>query len=445
MSQVAITTVFTGGGINLVVSSFASLHNFMLLIYHIQTILKILKNTEQKLHRTYFLSITSMGTIVLFNISVVLLYLIDIYKVNIASCNTRAGIGIIIFLLSKVALYLLLFERLFVIFRNSQFKFSKIKIILTRVILCSLTMTVIVPIIFEKNSEIYSNGVCATNVKLYLKAAFVLIDLGISVWIMILFSRRLWLLSLNTNRNREESSMMSGSSQYTHTHTKVHNLTPNSFDSPKQKKKYIQKMNKQLLRVMTKTNLLTLIAIITTEMAMVVSSFIPGTIWPIIDSMVNCWCVLLMFKSHERIFDCVCKYASNIISDHCLIICACPCCVQLDETDIEIIEETVTDNGNGNDNSDNDGTPIPVSKMLTPPASPKMNVIHNNVSLENVKVVEMEAVSSMSGVNDNTEQSDGMKLEIDNMNDTHFKFGMEHDLDEQVVEIGHDHQNSTHL
>eukprot|EP01084_Bolivina_argentea_P224759 379993_1 len=431
MSQIVVTEFFTNAGINLCVSSSAALHNLVLLIYHIQKILKILKKSGQKLHRTYLLSITTISMIILFNMYVVLLNMSVVLKVNIVNCNTRASIAVIMIFLSKIALYILLFERLFVIFRNSQFAFSKTKIIVTRIIICLVTITCIFPLIFEKNGKIYSDGNCKTNVKIYLKAMFILLDLGISIWIMVLFSRRLWLLSLNTFSNSEESSMMSGSSHYTHTHTHITKPRSNSFASQKQEKKYIRKMNKQLLRVMTKTNLLTLIAIITNEMNVVIISFAPSTVWPMIDSMVNCWCVLLMFKSHEKIFDCMCKYASKTISDQCLIFCACPCCVQLDKQDDEIIEEIINgnDNGNNNDNSDTNGTPV----------APKTNVIDNNIN-----AIEIEPVTSISpsAINDN-KQCGQMKLEIDNMNDTHFKFGMEHDIDEQIVE--HDYQHSTHL
>eukprot|EP01084_Bolivina_argentea_P084736 153203_1 len=302
MSQIAVTTIFTDRILNICVSVAASIHNVILFAYHSHTLLSKSKEKQQKLHTIQWLSLFTATMFTLFPISVAVLVVIDEFKMVTSSCNTRATVGIIIFWCTKVSLYILLMERLFVIFEPSQFRFSSMSIKTTRIFLFVLIVICLIILANEENGTVYSNH-CTTNVKLYLKCLFIVTDLGLSTFIMILFARRLWLLSLLRAR---------------------HN-------------RFYEKL--QIL--MRKTNLLAVIAIVTTGISLIFLSFLPGVVWTVLDSMINMWCILLVFQSYDHIYIFMCRYADRAISNRCLTSCACRC-VKVNDNDIVPADKGVT-------------------------------------------------------------------------------------------------------
>ncbi len=127
--------------------------------------------------------------------------------VLIISCiNCHISIHIQIFgcIRSKYTIYVMLLERLWLIFSDSKLEFSKSSIICTRVTLITLFSIAIILIFRTKTSEtLHRTGFCAPNVRLIAKAFFVFTDMVITTLVLVLFSRKLWLLSMHTIPNQD--------------------------------------------------------------------------------------------------------------------------------------------------------------------------------------------------------------------------------------------------
>eukprot|EP01084_Bolivina_argentea_P201999 345191_1 len=327
------TKLFTNDSLNLIISGIASIHNISLILYHIYKSFASNKKTGKQWHKTHVLSIFSMSVITLFSVSVVWLYIINYLHITTfdIDCNLSMSIGLMVYICSKYALYILLLERLFIIFANSEYKFSNYFKLTTRISIAILLIISTISVIITETGKENENGICLNNTPLFLWGIFSLIDIFISIFVLILFSRKLYLLSGNTIHAEESVTSRS----------RTRTLSIGNMKES-ERNKYIQRMNKQLLIVMRKANLLGVIAVFGTQLSVVISIVFRGNLWTLIDSMVNMWCVLLMFQSYNHIFDNLCKYALRIFSDECLTFLACYCC----ECCIPTHLRPETDNGN---------------------------------------------------------------------------------------------------
>ena len=84
-------------------------------------------------------------------------------------------------------------------------------------------------------------------------------------------------------------------------------------------------------RALNKFTLLTFISVFTTLLSLVLAGiFGLGGLWVSIDAIVNCWCVLLCFKQHERLYKWICcNNGENVICVECLSWYSCNCCCEI--------------------------------------------------------------------------------------------------------------------
>eukprot|EP01084_Bolivina_argentea_P313247 542438_1 len=419
MSSFGTTQFFIHGQVNFIVSLVASCHNLGLLLFHIYVILCSKQEISSNVYRTQYLSVFSIIMMTVFPISVLCLYIIEMNHVGNLDCQLQIQIGIITYLCSKFALYILLLERLFIIFRNSQYKLNKNLIWIIRLIIGSLFLVSMTLVMVNKISQIDAKDVCLTTVPMLFKAVFIFIDLSVSMFVLILFSRKLLFLSLNMSNNLNKTKPA------TPRHPSGRSLNYSlSFYSAKI---VTQNLDESLLKVMRKTNLLGIIAILTTQFSLIISTFFPGNLWTIIDSMANCWCILLMFQHYNKIFDCLCQCLLCFISDECLTICACyfgHCCMNEIEENIQV--EMVDSDSHGTKTCGT-ATGSSASKKLTIDIPHHINVSSNTIDeiYEAVPTPETDVNMDNENVKNDNENSTNC-MEISNIHHT-------------------THRNSTHL
>ena len=92
----------------------------------------------------------------------------------------------------------------------------------------------------------------------------------------------------------------------------------------------IEQLNHENLTwtILGKSTLLTFIALTTSEICLVLAGVLElEALWTSIDSMVNCWCVMLIFAIHRKIYRIGCERLQNkIITSQCISCCSCNCC-----------------------------------------------------------------------------------------------------------------------
>ena len=99
-----------------------------------------------------------------------------------------------------------------------------------------------------------------------------------------------------------------------------------------------------LYGILIKTTLLTFIALCTTPLCLILSGSIGLSIWLPIDQVVNCFCIILMFRTHQKLYNRMCHKLEPLITNKCLALYTCSCCCDKDQIDSKT--------SNGNDDKD---------------------------------------------------------------------------------------------
>eukprot|EP01084_Bolivina_argentea_P179544 310241_1 len=251
------------------------IHNIMLFIYHI--------------YRTKSSSISSLSIVALFSIlmyivaSILFFHLPYQYR-SWMPCKWRFIITYWTYLIARYCVYILLIERLFIVFHLSYLEFSKIQILCARLLLALLLSLsfISVPISYID---------CSVGLNPLVGVVGALFDFATCTIILILFSRRMRLLLCRSTKMDE-----------TYYET--------------------------LLYTLKKITILGMITCITTPLSIILFLLTHPFeyIFIFADNVVNSWCIVLMFKIHEKLFNILCKPLSTHLSNQCLSYCSCQCC-----------------------------------------------------------------------------------------------------------------------
>ena len=81
-------------------------------------------------------------------------------------------------------------------------------------------------------------------------------------------------------------------------------------------------------QILGKSTLLTFIALVSSEICLLLAGILEvEALWTSIDTMVNCWCVMLIFAAHRDLYKLGCeKLQHKIITIRCISCCSCNCC-----------------------------------------------------------------------------------------------------------------------
>ena len=125
-------------------------------------------------------------------------------------------------------------------------------------------------------------------------------DLSLSIIISVLFTRRLLLLNLETFKNE----MIYGPSSLKSMSEVVENM-PHFI-------------------VLNKTTLLACITLGTNQFTILAAGiFRFSSMWSSLNTMVNCWCIMLMFSCHNNVFERICGGCKGMVNTECLNCYSC--------------------------------------------------------------------------------------------------------------------------
>eukprot|EP01084_Bolivina_argentea_P063695 116246_1 len=256
-----------------IVVPIAAVHNLGLLFYHSYLIYISSLFTKSKYK---FPTVQMLSLITLFSLSLLLIWtaLFTLSLIPLDHCGWIIKFAMILFQCSKVSMYSLFLERLFSVFKNCTLTFTNTQMFLSRSLLATyLIFTVCIIYIFGDGEfmEEVNIAPCRANYPFWVNLISVLGDLLICTTLSISFSRRLILLSMT--QEKQESLELSD-----------HESMKNLFD----------KRGDPLLEILSKSTLLSFIALFTTEICLVLIGIIGyPAIWISVDAIINGWCVIL--------------------------------------------------------------------------------------------------------------------------------------------------------
>eukprot|EP01084_Bolivina_argentea_P227950 385075_1 len=274
--------------LNRIVAFTAFIHDLLLIGYHIYRT-KPTRNSGI----VSWLTIVTLLFILSYPMTVAVfsVYTYDSYRIGLP-CKWRVIIYFFTYGLSKYSVYVLIIERLFVVFNASQLQFSKTYTNTIRSFFALLFLSFSLYLFIFVDGDIVEN-LCLSGIPFLFNASFALFDFIICISISTVFSRRMWLLLECTNSD---------------------NKTLNTY-------------YESLIYTVKKISILSIVSCVSTPTSIIFMVLVPGgTIWTCVDTIVNSWCIILTFKKHQRLFDIICNPLSRNVSNKCLAYCACKCC-----------------------------------------------------------------------------------------------------------------------
>ena len=263
-------------------------HNVIIFLYHTSKIFRNMSYIKA-------LSIISMLIMLLMLISLIP----NVFALwpTLWNCDALIiGMGEI-YMLAKLSIYILFLERLFHVFGNSALEFKPCHIYLSRISIAiwALFMTIILITRANGLKNPQKSTQCLPDVPLYVHGLLIFGDITICTCISILFSRRLIMLNMTIINNEERQ-------------------IANAL------------MSTKTLELLSKSTLLTFIALSTTVLSLIAGGIIGVVpLFVSLDMMVNVLCIMLMFIVHEELYNFCCAKAQPLVTAKCLRCCSCAC------------------------------------------------------------------------------------------------------------------------
>eukprot|EP01084_Bolivina_argentea_P023132 43095_1 len=284
------------------------IHNFILFIWHLYSIIFIKRQSKQN-HTLHMLTILDILLWFFFPVVNILL----IFNYHTLNCRWIVTIAIGVYGLAKAVLYILLLERLYSIFTGTCYSFKPSQIWTFRIILAFYIL------IAESLAFIYGDGYfndithsCKALYPFWMNAMVAAMDFILCGIISVLFARKLLLSVLSTmegNINNEQQE----------------NKTKNS------NLKAVKQKYKTTWRLLRKSSILSMIVLFTTCFSLILMSLFGGTgMFACLDSMVNIWCIMLIWKVHRNMFNLCCGGLLPCITVRCLGCFSCNLCFPIE-------------------------------------------------------------------------------------------------------------------
>eukprot|EP01084_Bolivina_argentea_P250532 419796_1 len=297
-------------------SSIACIQNAFILCYHsYHTFVCFTKSEPSKIQ---YLSII----FILLNFLKSLCYISKSWFPLYWSCDWIMKLVFLIGVYSSIMLYIVVLERLFLVFSDSQFAFKQTSIYSSRCLLMVYSISISFLVVFIGHGY-YDNvhNRCLIDLPMWLMGVWGFIDIFICSSISILFARRL--LFLNLHLLSKENAINISSATSTNVNEQMVDIM------------YAIDIKDITWTIVTKSTLLSMIALISSISFIVLVGTIflfktfLGTISSI-DAIINVWCVMLMFSTHKKLYDKICKRMECCVSIKCLSYYSCTaCCVRI--------------------------------------------------------------------------------------------------------------------
>eukprot|EP01084_Bolivina_argentea_P224760 379996_1 len=284
--------------VNEIICTIAFAHCIIILTYHSYALVKFNQKLIPIIQKLSILSI--ILTVLMETMFIMGLY--TLFPKPPFNCQLVWILYGLSWLIAKFSLYCLFLERLFMIFRGSSMGFKKSHIFTARVMLLfNLFLCIILAIIFIEGSYNEHINNCSGSMPFLLRVLTACNDAMICSIICILLSRRLLLLSLSFAETEQKNDI-----------TNV-------------------MMDDEVLHILSKTSFLCYIMVVSTTLSLIFSGIISMSLsWLSLDFMVNCWCVLLMFAAHQRLYTICCSECEKLmVTIKCLSCLSCNCCCQI--------------------------------------------------------------------------------------------------------------------
>lgn len=341
------------------VSMITAIHNISLVIYRMYHLVKAKSKAKQSSKSKTKTEYNIIECLSLMSIIFAVLWdMITIVSSFGASyCEFLLTAGSILYLITKISLYFLYLERLFHVFHNSAYAFSKSTVWLSRIALISYALAMTLLSIFHGSADIYyhsTHKMCIATPVLWIVATITLVDFVLGVIISILFIRRLLIILTHTVRAKASKKTVTdwnGSIPIQTVGTRSQSMVHQNVNDKRHNQDTMMDIMMQdcnTWKVLQKFTLLTVLAITTTLTSLVFAVlFGVAAVWISIDMMINGWCVILMFHSHHGLYKKMCmRLQKCAISRMCLTVCACNCCcckIKAKKEESEMVDRKITD------------------------------------------------------------------------------------------------------
>ena len=271
-------------------------------------------------------------------------------------CSYLLKIGLILWGINKVALYYLFLERLFSVFDKSALSFSKMQILAPRILLgLHLGIGVTLTGLYGNGAIIETNGQyhCRGKYPIWLNLYAAVGDFIICTVISIIFARRLLLLNIGLIWKKQELSKKDGN-----------DVIDTMYDTM---------VDDSMWELLSKSTILSFVALFTTEISLICIGLLGwATFWGGINSMVDSWCIILMFVNYKRLYFVICGKLERLVTLNCLSCYSCDLCYhirinapkipQIRRSDIALTQYNKKGSNISKNNEEDQGTEIVVAE-----------------------------------------------------------------------------------
>ena len=323
-----------------IIASIAAIHNLILLIFHLFHTFSCCKQEKNKTIRLQNLSVACLCSLCVYAIFSATM---GWYKYTSSlQCKWIIKIGMTLWSISKLIVYLFIMERLFIIFQKTSLGFTKLQKNRARILFALYTVGIIGgSLSFGDGTYHPSLSTCNSNISPYIIILAGFLDLAISSLISILFARKLLIINLrmidnnmNVNRDQTATSNQESNNKNNSTHD-INNMDSISPRTVRVTSVYDLDSNDATYKILTKSTLLTLIAILSTQSCLITTGIIgSNAMWACIDSVINGWCCMLMFVTYNNLYSKLCWKMEQCVTIRCLSCYSCNywCCeLQFDQ------------------------------------------------------------------------------------------------------------------
>ena len=317
-----------------IICALAAAHNVLVWIFHI-----CYTSSSPNKNKIHWLSIYALTLTVIASIFVMVTPWFTSYKsgtswsVNMTLTESSCqwiGIGIkLLFLYPKsIGLYVVYFERLFYIFRDSAYAFKPLQQWSFRVLLI-IPVTGCTILVYLNSEHTYIldpvTNACTMALDRNGTITVVIGDTLFCNLLSFLYCRRLLIFrSRLTTRFLSNPAGAGG----------VNLGLPGAGNPPPAE---LVALNR-IFKVMMKSTVLQFVAMLSSQ-AFVILMAVMGvaSLWAAIDSVVNCWCLVLMFDLYDdlfRLYPCCCGLCEKLMCYHCILCYSCHCCCRVNYGEI---------------------------------------------------------------------------------------------------------------
>eukprot|EP01083_Nonionella_stella_P120383 360679_1 len=261
---------------------------------------------KRKTLRIEWIAILSLLSMVLLFMIVTLYITPYIFHVH-SWCNWIINAAVIFYSWSKFLTYSFFLERLFLVsFKSAQFKSHQILISRTVIILFADSMAVMACLngrgYYDKETDS-----CVPNYPPFVLLIFAVGDLIVSITASVLVTRCLFRMFIDLHESEMDTI-----------------ASPTSMSSMSQDTKRENEAKHLLLK---KFVVLSLNALVSSQLSLILCIVIAlSSMWISLDCVINTWCILLSFKSHDNMYFRICVHSHRCIGYKCLQCWSCVCC-----------------------------------------------------------------------------------------------------------------------